>query len=166
MLRDGLLDESELAETIIDLAHSDLLNRDDVRQDLVRLVSHPDCEVRSEAMGALAYHGVSFRWDVGPGRQLLSSLLQALDQDPDGGCRRAAAGALGSLFKGTRRRVAMKGLAQACRKPGEERHVQAFAYVAFLDVLGVPKGDQPSPLNLEIGARELSEMSAFLRRPQ
>lgn len=68
MLRGELLDEPEIAETIIDLARSDLLNGDDVHRDLVRLVSHPDCEVRSEAMGALAYHGVSFRWEVGPGQ--------------------------------------------------------------------------------------------------
>jgi HEAT repeat protein len=71
-LRDGRLDESELADTIIALAHSDLLNRDDVRRDLVRMVSHPGWEVRSEAMRALAYHGVSFRWEVDPGRRFLA----------------------------------------------------------------------------------------------
>jgi HEAT repeat protein len=166
MLRDGKLDVSELADTIIDLAHSDLLNRDDVRRDLVKLVSHPDCEVRSEAMGALAYHGVSFRWEVDPGRRFLADLLQAVDRDFDSDCRRAAAGALGSLFKGTCHRGIMEALAGVCRKTDEESDVRAFAYVAFLDVVGIPKGDQPSPINLEIGQHEFAQMAAYLGKPQ
>jgi len=162
MLREGLLSDLDLADTIIKLAHSDFINRDDVRRDLVALASHPACDVRSEAMGALAYHGVTFAWNVEPGRQLLATLLRAVGSDADGECRRTAAGSLGSLFRMTHRRDVLEALAAACRKPEEEPDVRAFAFCAILDVVGKPKKDQPSPTNLRIGPQHLREVSAYL----
>ncbi len=151
-----------MADTIVDLAHSELINRNDVREDLVRLVSHADCGVRSEAMGALAYHGVTFQWESETGKQLLTSLVQGVESDVDSDCRRAAASALGSFFRATGRKDILQVLARVCMKPDESSDVRAFAYVAFLDVAGVPKPQQPSPVGLDVGPRELDEIAARL----
>lgn len=162
LLRRGALDDVEMANTIVDLAHSELINRDDVREDLVKLVTHPDSGVRSEAMGALAYHGVMFQWESGTGKRLLASLVQALESDPDSDCRRAAASALGSFFRATERKDVLYILARTCMKPEESSDVRASAYVAFLDVAGVPKPQQPSPVGLDIGPHEMNQVAARL----
>jgi hypothetical protein len=151
-----------MADTIVDIAHSNLINRDDVREDLVKLVSHTDCGVRSEAMGALAYHGVTIQWESEMGRRLLGNLLHAIEADADSDCRRAAAGALGSFFRATRHEDVLQTLARVCMKPDETPDVRGFAYVAFLDVAGVPKHQQPSPVGLDVGPRELGEIAARL----
>lgn len=162
LLRRGALDEIEIADTVVDLAHSELINRNDVREDLVRLVSHPDCGVRSEAMGALAYHGVTVQWESRTGERLFARVVQAVESDADSDCRRAAACALGSFFRATGRKDVLQVLARACMKPDETSDVRAFAYVAFLDVAGVPKPQQPSPVGLDVGPRELGEIAARL----
>ncbi len=56
----------------------------------------------------------------------------------------------------------MEMLAHVCLKPDEEKVVKAFAYVAFLDVIGMPKREQPSPFKIEVGEHELNQISEYL----
>ena len=163
LLRRGSLSNVELAQTAVDIAHSDFLNHDDVIRDLVGLLRHSDPDVRQEVISALAYHGLRFEWEQEPGKTLRGDLLEAVHYDPDDDCRRGAASALGSLFKGSRDQGVMLALREVCGKESEAQHIRAFAYTSFLSIWGVPVQQQPNPVNLKVGHAELENMDRYLR---
>jgi hypothetical protein len=160
------LPDSLLAEAIADVAHSEFINRDDVRNRLAQLARHPDPDVRSEVIRAFAFHGVVFNWNAEPGKTLLSDIMTMATQDVDADCRRAAATGLGSLMRGTRDKSIAALLAGIVANRDEESEVRSFAYAAFLDLLGVPVKEQPNPLRLQIGNNELSQLERHLRSLQ
>jgi hypothetical protein len=90
-------------------------------------------------------------------------IREILVSDPDRDCRRQAAGALGSLFRGKRDREVLTLLVEIAKNEREEMDVRAFAYAAALDVLGVSRAIQPNPVNLRLGADELLALDEYLR---
>jgi hypothetical protein len=83
--------------------------------------------------------------------------------DPDHDCRRQAAGALGSLLRGSRNREVAELLASIGRNHDEANDIRAFAYTASLDVIGVPRSAQPNPTRLTVGPDELRTLGDYLR---
>lgn len=161
-LRKGLLSDTEIADTVLDLGHSELLYRDDVLRDLTALVDHPDPDIRSEAIRAMAFHGVIFDWQSEPGKTLLKNLVEILRHDTEVDSRRTAAAGLGSFFKGTHDQNIMRILFDVVTDDSEEDEVRAFAYTGFLDVVGVPVQDQPSALTLKLGPSELETLRRYM----
>ena len=153
----GLLSNQEMADTLQKLGESPLLNRSTVQTDLLLLMSNPDPVLRYNAIGALAYHGLSFDWGNEFGKQLLSALDVMLRMDEDQDCRRQAAGALGSLFKCAGDQQVINALARVCLNEEEFDDVRAFAYTAVLSVKCVPFSDQPNPVGFQLGSRELED---------
>jgi hypothetical protein len=160
----GRLGNAELAGTIADIGHSDLIQREDVHEVLIAFLSHPIPDVRAETVSALAFHGVSFTWGSEPGRTLRLRLMNMANKDPDHGCRRMAASGLGSFFRDTNDAAVATLLAGIVQNPMEEDQVRAFAYCALLSVQGIPIPQQPSPLGLTIGANELQTAADYLAR--
>lgn len=161
-LHDPSMDPGDLADLLIDIAHSELIGDDEIRAAIVGLVAHDDPDVRHAAIVALAFHGVALRWDQEPGSVLLRLLIRVLKQDPDRDCRRVAAAALGSLFRGSRRPEVVRSLVEVCEDFAEFADVRAFAYTGVLDLLGVPRPQQPSAFNLILTPEHLSKLREML----
>jgi hypothetical protein len=160
-MMDGLFPGQPLVDTISDIAHSELINDERVLTGLVSFLRHSESEVRAEAIRALPYHGLDFKWDQEPGKTLHDDLIVILRHDPDRDCRRGAASAIGALFGDTSNREMIKNLWSVCANPTEEDNVRAFAYSAILSTAGVPVSEQPSPVGLKIGPKELQQVEQY-----
>jgi hypothetical protein len=158
----GRFPAEDLADLVHDIGESPLLNRQPVRGELLRLLSNPDALVRQNALGALAYHGMAVDWQTEFGKQLLSGMDLMLRLDEDRDCRRQAAAAFGSLFKSTKSQSVIGALGRVCSNPDEESDVRAFAYTSLLNVAGIPLREQPNPVGLMLGPREMAELSRVL----
>lgn len=163
-LHDPSIDAGDLAELLTDIAHSELIGEDEIRASIVGLVAHHDPDVRHAAIVALAFHGVAFRWDHEPGSALFRLLIRGLKEDPDRDCRRVAAAALGSFFRGSRRPDVVRSLMEVCEDLVEFADVRAFAYTGVLDLLGVPRPQQPSAINLILTPEHLGKLREMLSR--
>jgi hypothetical protein len=88
--------------------------------------------------------------------------IKELLEDDD--CRNQAAGALGALFRASSNRDILRALFEVIKDGFQRSDLRAFAYVAFLDVLGVPRPQQPSPMNLKIGDADVENARKHLMR--
>ncbi len=125
-------------------------------------MSNCDELVRQNALGALAYHGLAVDWEADFGRQLLSAMDIMLRFDESRDCRRQAAAAFGSLFKGKKHRGVMAALGRVSVNRDEGDDVRSFAYTGLLSVSGVPLHAQPNPVGLKLSVRETSHIDRLL----
>lgn len=123
--------------------------------DVNRLLDHEDAIVRYNAMATLAYEwGRTYRMD---------RIREILFTDTDQDCRRQAAGALGSLFRGRQDTDVLEVLVRTAKNAREEMDVRAFAYTSALDVIGVSRAIQPNPVGLQLGRDELLALNEYLK---
>jgi hypothetical protein len=162
LYKDGRILDEDLAELVHDIGESPLINRTSVQSELVRLMSHSDPLVRQNALGGLAYHGVSLDLDGDFGQQMLSGMDVILRLDDDSDCRRQAAGAFGTLFKNSRNKEVIRALGRVCCDPREENDVRAFAFVSLLTVAAVPRQGQPNPVGFRLGDNELKRVQELV----
>jgi hypothetical protein len=158
----GRFPKHELADLVHDLGESALLNRDAVREELIKLMSSPDPIVRQNALGALAYHGLAVDWSTEFGKQLLSAMDVMLRLDEDRDCRRQAAASFGSLFKSARHAGVISALGRVCSATDEEDDVRAFAYVSLLKVVGIHLREQHNPVGLKLRSTDLTKVSDLI----
>jgi HEAT repeats len=152
LLRTGQMAATEIADFAADVGSQNYI---EAERDINQLLDHSDAIVRYNAMATLAYEwGRTSRVD---------RIQEILSTDPDRDCRRQAAGALGSLFRGTQTRDVLEMLVGAARNPHEEMDVRAFAYTAALDVVGVSRAIQLNPIGLQLGPDELLALDEYLK---
>jgi len=155
LLRKGTLSVAEIADFVADAGNQNYI---EARPDVERLLDHESPTVRYEAMGTIAYEwGICSR---------VERIIEILLTDENEDCRRQAAGALGSLFRGKRERRVLDPLVRMVKNAREARDVRAFAYTGALDVIGVPRNMQPSALRLEVGPDELLALDEYLKALQ
>ncbi len=152
LLREGLLSESETASFAADAGSENFI---EARKEIEGLLYHTSPIVRFNALATLAYE-----WGIASDP---SRIVDIALSDADRECRRQAAGALGSLFRGTKNAETLHCLASIAARVEELPDVRAFAYTAALDVLGVPRSAQPVPTRLIVGEEELSALKRLLR---
>jgi hypothetical protein len=153
LLRKGLLSEKEIADLAADVGSGNYI---EARPDIEKLLDHANPIIRYNALGTLAFEwGLDSRAD---------QIKEIAVQDADSDCRRCAAAALGSLFRGTNNPDVLKTLVSIARNPNEEQHVRAFAYTGSLDVLGVSREIQPNAYGLSVGRDELAALDEYLGR--
>lgn len=152
MLRAGQLTVREVADFAADAGKENYIEAEPEVNDLL---DHKDPIVRYNAMGTLAYEwGRSHRTD---------RILEILSVDPDDDCRRQAAVALGSLFRGRRERHVLDVLVGIAKNSNEPMDLRASSYVSGLSMIGVSRDFQPSPVGMEIGPNELLALDEYLK---
>jgi hypothetical protein len=152
LLRKGRLGNDDIAAAVADFGQQNFL---EAKGDVEELLQHPDSIVRYNAMGALAYE-----WGTCSVPERIIDILMT-DEDED--CRGQAAGALGSLFRDTRDNRTMHVLSSVVQDPDQRDDLRSFAYTAFLDVVGIPRANQPNPVNLVVGPQELRTVGMHLK---
>lgn len=152
LLRAGNLTAAEIADFVADVGRENYI---EAEQEVNQLLDHPSPLVRFNALATLAYE-----W----GRtSRLTRIYEIALNDPDRECRRQAAGALGSLSRGTLDRDTIGLLVKKAKDRTEQMDVRAFAYTAALDVLGVSRAMQPNPIGLKLGPNELLALDDYLK---
>lgn len=152
LLRDALLSDWETAALAADLGAANYV---EAKSDVEALLNHKYPLVRFNALATLAYE-----WGESSSTGRIMEIAVA---DPDQDCRRQAAGALGSLFRGSRNAEIADLLVGIARNEDEANDVRAFAYTATLDVIGIARSVQPNPTRLTVGSEELRALRDQLR---
>jgi hypothetical protein len=139
LLRGGHLTPWEIAKVATEFGTDNFV---EAKPDVEQLLDHPNEIVRYNSMSSLA-----FEWG---GTDRPDRFIEIALHDPDSDCRRIAAGALGSLFRGTNDVHVADILARIALKEHEEELVRFSAYIGLLDVLGQPRSAQPDPVSLTL----------------
>lgn len=160
--KQGLMSEDDLVELVHEVGESPLINRRAVVDWLMGLVLLGHELVRYNAVRALAFHAADIDWDSQEGRSFFSSLLTMVEADSDSDCRRVAAAAFGSFFRGSRNHTIAKQLAKVTRNVAEDWDVRGFAYVSFLEVSGIPKESIPDHTRLVLLQEHLDNVQSIL----
>lgn len=152
LLRAGKLTVSDISDFAAEAGRQNYI---EAETDVNALLDHDDSIVRYNALATLAYE-----WGRTPRIDRIRDILLT---DPDSDCRRQAAGALGSLFRGQQRRDVLDLLASVVKNSLEDHSVRIFAYTGALDVIGVSRALQPNPGSLEVGPNELLALDDYLK---
>lgn len=152
LLRSGQLTAREIADFAADAGTSNYI---EAEPEVNALLDHRDPIVRYNAMATLAYE-----WGRSP---RADRILEILYRDPDHDCRRQAAGALGSLFRGKKDAPVLDALTRTAKSSDEQMDLRAAAYASVLDVIGVPRAIQPNPVGLEVGPDEMLALDGYLK---
>jgi len=152
LLRNGFLSDIEVADLAADLGTA---NHIEARADVEKMLSHPLFAVRFNALATLAYE-----WGVASNTDRIVEIALT---DPDEDCRRQAAGALGSLFRGTQNKDVLAVLVSIVRDSNKEKDLRSFSYTSALDVIGVARSIQPNPMRLTVGPDELAALDDYLK---
>jgi len=155
LLRKGQLTVREIADFAADAGNDNYM---EAEPEVNRLLDHEDPIVRYNAMATVAYE-----WGRSPRVDRICEILLS-DEDQD--CRRQAAGALGSLFRGKRDKHVLNALVRTAKDARESKDVRAFAYSSALDVIGVSRTIQPNPVDLHLGPNELLALDEYLKALQ
>jgi hypothetical protein len=151
LLRAGQLNKAEIADFAADAGTQNFV---EAEPDINQLLDDVNPIVRFNALATLAYE-----W----GRTSRLDRIKAIARDDtDRDCRRQAVGALGSLFRGRRDKAVLQLLSEIANDDKEEQDVRAFAYTAALDVLGMPRAQQPSPIALRGDDEMLRVLEQYL----
>lgn len=150
-LRSGALTDDETADFVAVAGTQHFV---EAKNDVLALLDHADGIVRFNALATLAYE-----WGD---TDVLPRALVMLRTDPDRDCRCQAAGAIGSVSRARTSPHVIEVLASVVRDSSEHSDVRAFAFTAFLDVAGVPRSEQPNPVDLVIGSEQLKWLDAVL----
>jgi hypothetical protein len=155
LLRKGQLTVREIADFAADAGTENYI---EAEPEVNGLLDHRDPIVRYNAMATLAYEwGRSSRTD---------RIREILFSDEDHDCRRQAAGALGSLFRGKRDKHVLDALVRTTKNTEEPGDLRASAYASALDVIGVSRAIQPNPVGLQVGPDELLALDEYLKALQ
>lgn len=151
LLRKGQLTVPEIADFVADAGTENFIEA----ETEVNEFDHRDPIVRYNTMATLAYEwGRSSRTD---------RIREILSSDGDHDCRRQAAAALGSLFRGKRDRDVLNMLVGIVKDAIEPIDLRSSAYASALAVIGVSRAIQPSPVGLELGPDELLALDEYLK---
>jgi hypothetical protein len=152
LLQKGQLTVREIADFAADAGTENFI---EAEADVNGLLDHSDPIVRYNTMATLAYEwGRSSRTD---------RIREILFTDEDHDCRRQAAGALGSLFRGKRDKPVLDALVHTAKNTKEPMDLRSFAYTGALDVIGVSRNIQPNPYALQLGPDELLALDGYLK---
>ena len=155
LLRKGQLTLREIADFAADAGTENYI---EAEPEVNGLLDHRDPIVRYNTMATLAYEwGRSSRTD---------RIREILFGDEDHDCRRQAAGALGSLFRGKRDKHVLDALVRTAKNTAEPMDLRASAYASALDVIGVSRTIQPNPAGLNIGPNEMLALDEYLKALQ
>ena len=159
LLKQGRLSDVEVAHLAEDLGTSDYIdvseeNYIQALETVEKLLHHPSALARYTALGTLGnVWGTSS--NIGRIKDIASS-------DPDGGCRRLAVGALGFVCRGTKNTDILHFLESIVTRSEEEEDVRVSAYTGVLNVLGIPRSEQPPELGWTVGQEELASLKKRL----
>lgn len=155
LLRKGQLTLREIADFAADAGTENYI---EAESEVNGLLDHAGPIVRYNALATLAYEwGRSSRTD---------RISEILTSDEDHDCRRQAAGALGSLFRGTRDKRVLEALVTTVKNTAEPMDLRGSAYASALDVIGVSRAIQPNPVSLQVGRDELLALDDYLKALQ
>ncbi len=150
--RGVLQDDEAVASLVADLGREGRL---DAEWEISKLLDHSNAMVRYNALGALGF-------DLGSTVRV-GRMIEILFSDPDLDCRRKAAAVLGSLFRGEKNLRTLGALERVLRDRQEETSVRLFAYSGILDIVGIPRSEQPSPHRMKaVSEAELAQARALI----
>lgn len=139
-LRAGLLDNDQISDAVAEFGRENFVES---KPDVERMLDHPDPIVRYNTISTLAFEGF--------GTSRPDRFVEVLLSDPDDECRRIAAGALGTLFRGTGDELILSSLAKSALNLDEAGHVRKWAYKSFLEAAGLLPPEQRFAVPEDLG---------------